>query len=318
MSQGHVAEAQTGMAEVSADPRFAKPRALCYVVGGQKCGTTWLNRYFLAHPEIHLSTGRELSYWSRRSGEASQKEAARLRKRLKRDPFYMRLTRPKRYRLLHLFQRMHEAEASDHTRYADLMFHGYRGEAVVADVSPAYASLGRSDFREIARLNDQVRFIFVMRDPVDRLHSAFRHYLRKRSGYEHVTEADVVAHLKRELAGEIELALPSSRYDLTIGELEAAVAKDQILYLFYETLFSAEKLTEICDFLGVGAVPGRTEEHVNEGWSTGKAIDAEFEALAMAKLLPVYDEIANRWGGDLPAGWRRPGRQTPEPLRGIA
>jgi hypothetical protein len=194
-----------------------------------------------------------------------------------------------------LSREMLRAPTPGHRAYADVLFQAWRGQPVVGEITPAYALLAAETFAEMAALGRDVRFVFIMRDPVARLVSAARMNARHRAG----TGPD---------AGP-EDALPEgrlmrSRYDLTIRELEAAVAPDRIAYFFYETLFRQPEVDRLCDFLGVTRRAARFERRVHADPGTAPAPDREFEAQALRALAPTYDFVRERFGDLVPGKWR--------------
>ena len=305
--------ARTGAAGAAEppDPRFAQPRTLFFGIGAQKSGTSWIDRYLRVHPEVCLPARKEQHYWDSHRVPGTKRPAKVERKlkklaamgfaeRLLRTP--ARRSRDHSYRLAEIMLR---DMSNGHRAYADAMFQIYRGQPVAGEITPAYALLAARDFAEMAALGPDVRFFFVMRDPYARLISGVRHQLRKRHGRSAVTEERVIAGVEATLADPEDSRMLRSRYDRTIGELEAAVPAERIAYFFFERLFQQSELDRLTALLGVGSRPGRFERKVNVGAGGDVAIPEVLEARAMAALAPVYAFARERFGDAVPAKWRR-------------
>lgn len=296
--------------QAAPDPRFARPRTLFFGVGAQKAATSWLDACLRAHPEICMPVRKEQHYWTTRAGVPGLDRVARARRKLARidaRPAWQRLTRaPQRRGVDHawrLTERMLTDGRGDHGAYADVLFQVWNGEPVVGEVTPAYALLDRASFAEMAALNRDTRFIFVMRDPVARLISGVNMNVRKdrpKGG------GDLSARLAAALADPEDAGVLRSRYDRTIRELEHAVPRERICYMFFETLFRQDEVDRLADFLGVARRAAAVGDKVNAArGGDGKARPEEIAA-ALAVLAPVYEFVRARFGDAVPPAWRAP------------
>jgi hypothetical protein len=282
------------------DPRFARPRTLFFGIGAQKAATTWLDHYLRGHPEICLPLHKELHYWTTLRLPSASNWSVRVEREVRRIEERGRLRRllrsPRRRavdRAWVLSHAMLRAPTPGHCAYADVLFQAWRGQPVVGEITPAYALLSAATFAEMAGLGRDVRFVFVMRDPVARLISAVRMSARRRHAW--LGDALRAKMLKR------------SRYDLTIRQLEAAVPREQIAYFFYESLFRQAEMDRLCDFLGVAHRPAMFDRKVHADPGTAVRLDREVEARAMEALVPAYDFVRKRFGELVPATWRKVG-----------
>ncbi len=89
-----------------------------------------------------------------------------------------------------------------------------------------------------------------------------------------------------------------TRYDETIRSLEAAFAADQLHFQFYETLFSAETIRDITDFLGLRFIEPDTETRVNASPQFGNATESLQREIAEF-YGPDYEFCAARFGANL-------------------
>jgi len=299
------------------DERFCRPRRLVFGIGAQKSATSWLAAYLSWHPEVHMSPRKELHYWSVVRGSHYHRtklndDRDRDRARAGLDGSLLELLRNRlddltgrRRSSKHaIYGRLYDQPTAPHANYADALFFDYKGEPVAGEFTPAYATLSTESYCEMASLAPDVRFLFVMRDPVARLVSGVRHLLRGEVGSKDVTPELVRERIVECLADAEHSALVRSRYDRTISRLEAAVGADKVFYLFYETMFRQSEMDRLCDFLEIARAPARLDRRVNAGSDSATAVDDELWRAMRANLAPVYDFVRQRFGS-LPVAWER-------------
>lgn len=301
------------------DARFARPEKLCFVIGAQKGGTTWVNNHFRSHPEICVPGLKEVNYWN-----------------VVRPPFMQtpRLALSRRVPLLALLRRLlstpsmrrkdrskalsaamsHGSGDGSHAGYADVLFDLYEGEPVVAEVNPQYALLGAETFAEMAALSPDVRFVFLMRDPLGRIHSRLNQKIGKASRGATPTPAVIRAAYETLLAkGEDSDLIRRSAYDATLRELERAVPAERIALFFYENFFRPEEQQRLSAFLGVTHVEGALEKRVLKSKASVRDFPADLDARVLGLLRPTYAYFADRFGDALPAAWKRSMARTDPP-----
>lgn len=297
-----------------ADPRFSEPRTLAFGIGAQKSGTTWLGDYFSHHPDVHMSHKKEIHYWNsvrpphdtfpEGKRKASRKHANRL---LTEGTLVRRLYRQIRLGKVITQYLTHADTTRDktapYTSYADMLMLGYRKQAVAMEITPAYARLNSETFAEMAALAPDVRFIFLMRDPLDRLVSGVRHHQRIIKGRENVSTKSVENLLKRILKKPTHPILERSRYDVTIKALESVVPADRIFYGFFETFFNQDETDRLCDFLGVRHQAAETDKKVFVATDRTGLLSADLLKEAAEKLQPVYDFTRARFP-ETPDAWQ--------------
>lgn len=288
------------------DRRFAQPRTLCFGIGAQKAATSWLDEYLRGHPEVCLPRHKEQHYWTtqRLPGVSLwDRRVAEETRRIGALGPIRRLLRSRRRRSADrgwlLSEAMLGAPSPGHSAYADVLFQMWRGEPVVGEITPAYALLPSSVFAEMAGLAPDVRFIFIMRDPLERLVSGVR--MSERRGVGEGRPWTVM--LADALEDPQDIRLLRSRYDRTIGELEAVVPPERIAYFFYETMFRQSEVDRLCDFLGVARRPAEFDRKVHADPQAADPLERELEARALAALAPTYDFVRARFGERVPAGW---------------
>jgi hypothetical protein len=292
----------------------ARDATLFIGLGAARSGTTWLASRLDEHPEILFSPIKEMHWFDidrrrewfermviarrsaevaarRRRGEAmGAREAAHLhRLSLRSDADYM-----------HFFLSRLRPE------------HRAFGE-----ISPSYALSGPKMIARMYALHTHVRFLFVMRNPADRLWS----HLKMRDVRLRQREARVRGHSRPTgPAGDPPERMPS--FDLPgMGKVRAAgdyrrtlttawgvAPRDHVFTCFYEDLTSPERCDEVvgalCELLGVAPsnMSARLVDRANP--TDGIAPEGDLRRDLVQSQAEVY-----RWAAAelpaLPPSWER-------------
>ena len=273
-------------------------------IGATKAGTSWLHRYLASHPDCRMPSVKEIHYFDALDGRSLPAEIGRFR--LLRLELAARIAKgepgleprvAELDRWIALFERGAEGEGD----YLPTLLAGAEGGVLTGDVTPAYGLLSEDRLAAMARLPARVRFVYLLRDPVDRLWSN----IRMLAGNKGQTAGRVQRRANRMFdsyaAGEKPEVARRSDYAATLARLARAVDPSQVLVEFYERLFSAEAIARLCAFLGIRAVPGDYGRRVHE--SAPAVLDDGRRAVAQRLLAPQYDYV-HRLFGDLPERWQ--------------
>jgi hypothetical protein len=255
------------------------------VIGAQRAGTTWLHRVLSQHPALWLPPVKELHYFDKLDIERtilSPKERRRLGlKRLASlDPW-----------LISFWFRARSDEW-----YASL-FRGAQARGLIAgEITPAYATLDETVLRRIKRMNDKIKLIFVMRDPVDRAWSAVNNAAKKG-----VDASTVEKSIERAREWG---TVARSAYADTIRRLEAVFPASQVHYCFFDDLRDQpEALTsDLLSFLGVEQLLLQLPQAVNVA-AGSKAVPHEFSREMARDYLTMVQQLCRRFQGP-PHKWR--------------
>ncbi|WP_292292733.1 sulfotransferase [Marivita sp.] len=288
-----------------------------YCVGAQKTATTWLYVMLRHHPDCHMAPTKEVRFWDnfrREGGNPYAPGAAARWAEMSREQLRDAARRLQLQKLPEAFAEKKRADAFSDlvanpsiAAYVEFVMMGYKGQAVAGEMTPAYALLESAVFAEMAELHPDSRFIFIMRDPVDRLWSGVRHRhkLDARDKGIAVESDGLLASFETAVEDGDNVALAQSDYTRTIRKLEAAVPRDRILYLFYETLFEQDELARLKDFLGFEEMPVDSDQRYNVGISQELELPQPLRARARRVLAPVYEFASDRFGDDLPREWHQ-------------
>lgn len=284
-----------------------------FCAGAVKAGTTWLWDYLADHPEAHLRTIKELQYFDKLAAGTLTHRARRIGKEI--DDLDAELAGGKARWPAWLIRQIADrveyqsllTSGPDPTAaYLRYLTAGATGKRLVADMTPEYGLLPPDRMRALARLLPDVRWVFLMRDPVSRLWSHVRMLVRRTKPAPEAFAAACATKFDDVLAGRAADVVARGDYAGIHARLVEAVAADKRLILFYEQLITPDGVARVCGFLGLSAHPAKLDKVVHEG----VAVDMP-EALrhrARDWLRPQYEFVARTFG--LPAEWESfPGLQ---------
>jgi len=256
------------------------------VIGAQRAGTTWIHHVLREHPALWLTPVKELHYFDKLQ-----------RTRTWLDPRERRRLRPKAdlWHLKYLF-----GKRSDKW-YASLFQKARDGGFIVGEVTPTYALLGENVLLRIRRINKDVKLIFVMRDPLDRVWSELNNDVRKGIVAQTLTPA-LALQWVRWRRGISE----SSAYVDTVARLEAVFPSSQLHFCFFDDLEARpEKFaSDLLYFLGAGLEAAAAWLPGPVNVAAGESDIPEGFARVMAKeYLPMVSQLCDRFE-DAPQRWR--------------
>lgn len=302
-SPGRYANIQTLFLAWEADSTLANGTAtksppvsqVFFGIGAMKSGTSWLHTLLSQCPDCGLPPVKEVHFFDLRhtlpSGKPEDSSETFWHRRiaaLGRDDIVRA-------------QLMEVSALRTLDEYAAYLSR-FRKRAY-GEITPSYALLPPQGFEEMVTLFPDAKFIFVMRDPVDRLWSQARFEAGGRSqpfrkgsapGGEEVERR---ARIMLSRKGQVK-----SEYEMTIGNIESIVDRERILYLFYETLFTDDAVAEIEQFLGIRLqvlASAMFSQRVNV--SRPAEITPALRARVREVLAPTYAFIEQRFGR--PLGW---------------
>lgn len=258
-------------------------------VGAPKAGTTFLYKALTASGRVRLSTPKEMHVLDAHFVPEHCGQFHARRKKALLD-------------LMDDGQRVASRSLVDPMRHV-LMVHDldfylayFRGLAQGVDctgeITPSYTFLQEDHFRAARDLLADafdVRVVFLMRDPLDRIFSAMRMEDRntgREKNLAHERFGREYAYTRYEFR---------TRYDYVITRLERVFPPDSIYYGFYEELFTPERFNEICHFLGVNVPEPDFSQRVNASPVQG-GVAAAASKEVREYYDPVYRFCAERFG----------------------
>ncbi|MDU8945870.1 sulfotransferase [Ovoidimarina sediminis] len=269
---------------------------ILFGMGAAKAGSSWLYQWLQRHPECHFRAVKELHYFDTfdlGSPSAKVKALTQQADRARANSAQLHV-QSAISELRDLFR-----QPENVLSYIDYLEKGAGDARVVGDITPAYALLSRNRLRHMAMIEGSM-FLYLLRDPVDRLWSHIRMIAGRQSPRGIVTAEAAEALLSSALAGHEPAIVARGDYHMTLTNLLEAVPEQQRLVLFYEELIEGPAAHRICDFLGIERQTPPQERTIMLGADL-KRTD-EQHARMRDFLQPQYDAVEEIMGR-LPATW---------------
>lgn len=278
-------------------------------VGATKAGTTWLWDHLSGHPDCHVRAIKELHYFDTLENGAFARQikvqtafAERLALRAASglgDAARVEQRRADVAEWLEVLRR----KVEDVPAYLAYLAGGARSsQRLVADVTPAYASLPEARLRQMAGMAADVRFLYLLRDPVSRFWSHVRMIAERAVRTAAEVPAAARALLDDILDGRPSAALDRGDYAGALTRLNAAVAPGRLLVMFHEDLMTARGYSRLCAFLGIAE--GRPDFGRRVFASAPIEMTDAQRARLGAFLAPQYAHVGRHFAA-LPEAWRR-------------
>jgi len=287
---------------------------LVFGIGATRAGTSWLYRYLAQHPDCALPPIKELHFFDRAAGGAAfaldglrrvESRAAQALARAKTGAEALAARR--RLDAARALARILDAETLDLDAYLSFLADQLRdGAHLVADITPAYGLLPAETLGRMAGLCEDVRFVYVLREPVARLWSNMRLMAARRARVSGVDRAQALSRISRRWLDGKEPELDArANYAATLENLGRAVPEDQRLVLFHEDLFDPERgpatVEALAVFLGIRPMAAPLCDVVHD--APPAELPPALRAEMRARLAPQYEAVARYAGGRLPAAW---------------
>lgn len=271
------------------------------VAGAMKCATSWVYHYLGALSGVEVSPLKELHFFDSKFhahalGDMDALAIKRVGLHLNRsgDPVENLLFSEDYQASIDRMQMVYD----DNAYFLHFTRLCAPDTKTLCDVTPAYSTIGPDGF-EFMKLfldtqNVRARVVFIMRDPVDRLWSQLRHLQEINPKGEAATRwAEAIASPR---------ICARADYAGTVADIDGAFPPQDILYLFYEDLFTEATLRRLSDFAGAPYRPGDTEARKNH---TRVALDLPEDARTafLDLLAPQYAFCHDRFDAQLPASW---------------
>jgi len=268
-------------------------------IGAQKSGTSWLADYLSGHPEVFVSPIKELHFFDSiyKPDLCSGLERRLIKSfidtshRLEVADVLNGTRRFKRFNLLSDRANM----GGDINRYRNYFSRNANNESVFCEITPEYALIGREGYEAIKSLADDVRVIFLIRNPIDRFWSAVRMRAKKNPGIDVLKDFEVFFDKPHFFL--------STDYPQTLSSVYEVFPKERVLVEFYEHLFNPEVISRVCDFCDIAFIDPDTEKRVLEGIPT--PLSVSMRERIYSKFHHVYDWADTEFGASLPDSWQK-------------
>jgi hypothetical protein len=273
-------------------------RTLLIGIGAQKAGTTWLAEYLANHPDVFMSPIKELHYfdaiWRPDLCAGLPARIFRRYQQMAAAPPFDDPEKERERRVLVACYHDRLKMDRDESEYLNYFLSRAGDRPVMCEITPSYSLLNADGFERISSLHSDVKFVFLIRNPIDRFWSQLR-YSRAFGA-----QGTPRALIERGLS-DPQVVL-RTRYDRTLEALREAANPERIFVEFYERLFADEALARFCAFTGIAFRRGDYDHLVNRSPSEG--LSETDRARIYAGLAPVYSWARTEYGDELPESWK--------------
>lgn len=259
-------------------------------LGGQKCGSSWMQAYLARQPGSDFGRLGEYQVWEADLGSVFSRYRVS-------EPSRLELLRAEAKRRLGLPEPAHvlrwrmQRDRSAYFRYFARLL-GKPGIRSTGDVTPSYAALPApmlAGIREgFAAKEIHTRAMFIMRDPVARLRS----HLNMEMAKGRVRPGDEATLLEGFF--NTEEAAARARYDLTLSAMEAVFAPDDRFVTLFEEVFTDAGTAAFADWAGVVTEAGAGSQAVNARGSGKAPLPDALQARIVQTYRPVYEAVFAR------------------------
>ena len=286
---------------------------LLYGMGATKAGTSWLYRYLHDHPDCAMPAVKEAHYWDTFDADDLEKQLVFYRVRLRemRDAKVDAADAGRGWQVENLDRRINEmktlvdtleGDRTDDAAYFDWLLTGRSDARLVGDLTPNYATLSDDVIARMRDAQPASKFVFLIRDPLDRLWSHIRMQARRQRQAHEVYEKKSNNILFRMLnRGQETHILERGDYPKIIRKLRRLIPEGRLLIQFTEDLFTPQGLARVCEFLGIRAAKSDVQQPVHEGPEVVMLDKLRPRALG---LLNEHYEWVARNIGPLPQRWQ--------------
>lgn len=225
-------------------------------VGAMKAGTTWLYEQLRNHPEIYFTPEKEIHYFANVMGIENQlSHRARILK-LKAV-----MERYARGNPAFISQNLDEiAWYAKYARSRTISNDWYVGlfsdanHRVCADFSNLYCQMDDLGWSNVRQSTAQVKVIYTLRDPIDRLWSHYKFHLKWTGREDEVLSLGVDEFINTLDKSYFWI---NAQYHKNYSSLRRNLNDDELMLLYFDD-FRADpqrKLNDVQDFLGVQRMP---------------------------------------------------------------
>ena len=266
-------------------------------IGAQKAGTTWLSDYLRAsQPRVHQTPMKEVhffdNYFMPQYGAYFEEQRLAAFKRSVNSMNVASIGEPKNAQALidHLcrFQAIRSPE-----RYLEFMRRGAGDKDILCDITPDYALLDSRGFDVMRAILPNVKVVFLLRNPADRLWSSLRFNKTHNPAFD--IEANFEPFLARQDFARF------ADYERTIGSVLTHFDPEKVHLEFYENLFTDAAIKRFCLWLGLPFISGDYGARSNAALVSDMPDDKRRRAVQA--YAQTYRDIHARFGEALPPNW---------------
>ena len=284
-------------------------RQLVLGLGAMKSGTTWLSDYLGGHPQFFHSPIKEMNIFASLypdnplyPGYLYQPGVAYRTWRMEKIILSFGASPPRldrsdfereRFDRLRALAQLGRIASTD--EYLSFFEERIGTQAHFGEISPSYAHLPAEAYTCMASLADDVRFLFLMRDPTDRAASHLRHARRR-------VDKDTTLDQLLDRVDSSSAIYIRSDYRYTLNTLRNLGLAERCRFLIYEDLFQQATVDALCDWLGLERHEAVFDKRLNPG--VGDALSEQQMAVLRERLDPIYADLRSDPATQAASSWR--------------
>jgi len=219
-------------------------------LGAQKAGTSWLYNTLSKNDNVNLGFMKEYHVWDYVFSDLCADFKAHVKK-----PDSPSIA----------MRRMMQASPDVYTQYFQSLINAKVN--VTGDITPSYSMIDQSGLEQIAAIltgaGFNVKVIFLLRDPVERIWSAVRMEQRNRLRKGEQLDEKFCERLVKQYLG-YKSHVARSDYKTTVQNITKVFDENEIHFQLYENLFERESVARLEQFLGFHLDAVDFSERVNE------------------------------------------------------
>lgn len=227
-------------------------------IGMERAGTSWLFTQIASHPDIWVPPLKELHFFDVIDPQArylKHRYRYHLPSRLKQKAalFFDTKNRPEfhknDYLTYFLWDYYFFTGRMDSKWYGRLFDDFFTKGRVSGEITPAYSNLTTETINKILDMNPDMKFLLMVRDPLQRLWSGIIHHFChvKKRDFETVSEEEIILYLEKSVAED------RSNLKSILETWQSAVPAENLLIQSFEDIAeNPEKIIKCTyEFLGV-------------------------------------------------------------------
>ena len=230
---------------------------MLFCAGAVKAGTSWLNVYLRGHPETYLRSIKEMQFFNKLDEGAQGARVKRTEKDIvgmqkdmdsgkSRFPAWMIKQIADRVQDCRVFTAPDPVAA--YLRYLTAEAGGKR---LGGEMTPEYGLLSLARMRDLQAWSADVRWVFVMPDPVERMWSHVRMLVKRAAVAPGAFASACIAKFNDVLAGQAPDVVQRGDYAAIHARLVQAAPEDKRRVMTHEGMITPQGVTRVADFLGL-------------------------------------------------------------------
>lgn len=287
---------------------MSEKKTILIGLGAAKSGTTWLYHQLKEHPACSVKSIKELHFFDIAEGAGLKKliqknisALATVQKKIEQGNTSSYLDR--RQKDLIGWLEIVGGKNHDTEAYLKYILDGMSPtQTLAADITPSYALLPAGRLKEISEMSQDVRFLYLMRDPVSRLWSNIRMAANNMAEHEESRARLASSLLNRVLSGDETSSAKRSDYASAIDKFSSVIPRKNLMIMFYEDLMSQAGFDNLCSFLGIAPVSPDFTKRIHGGIDLKMTLE---QTELLRKHLTDQYAFALSQFGELPDAWQR-------------